>query len=423
MNRIHLRTRVFLLTALFGAMLLAATFLLTWRARQSHHAVQRLVTVEFAAARNLEEIGRQQGAFARQWRANAGDPAAIRHVAERYRSVTQLLSIEGLQSPDARPLQSNVRELQAHVGGLAPRWATLRAEERERGSREVDAYSRVISRLANDLLESRRANLDTLLPELERAANNTMWVALAVAWIIAVASFAVARITLARVVAPVENLVRAAERIASGSLDARAPIAGDHEIASLGETFNRMAAKLEQSQESLQALARTDELTGLPNFRAFHEAITGEIERATRYEHVFGLLVFDLDHFKKYNDRYGHLAGNEALQAVSRTIRMCLRAVDVPARYGGEEFAAIIPQTDPVALHAVAERIRASVEAMPPLGDRAPLTVSIGGALFPSDGATPAELFAAADSRLYEAKAAGRNAVMIGSVEVRFGSR
>ncbi|HEY5611813.1 MAG TPA: GGDEF domain-containing protein, partial [Thermoanaerobaculia bacterium] len=122
---------------------------------------------------------------------------------------------------------------------------------------------------------------------------------------------------------------------------------------------------------------------------------------------------FDLDHFKKYNDRHGHLAGNEALQMVSRTIRACLRAVDVPARYGGEEFAAIVPQTDPDALHAVAERIRASVETLPSLHDRSSLTVSIGGALFPGDGATPAELFAAADSRLYEAKAAGRNRVVI----------
>ena len=90
-------------------------------------------------------------------------------------------------------------------------------------------------------------------------------------------------------------------------------MAGDLEIAKLGTAFNRMA-------DELKARARTDDLTGLPNFRAFRERIDAEIERASRYPENFGILVLDLDRFKKYNDSFGHLAGNEALQRVARRL-------------------------------------------------------------------------------------------------------
>ena len=96
--------------------------------------------------------------------------------------------------------------------------------------------------------------------------------------------------------------------------------------------------------DKLHEHARTDELTELPNFRAFRERIDDEIERASRYPEHFGVLVLDLDHFKQYNDRFGHLSGNFALQRVAQVIRATVRAVDFPARYGGEEFAVIVPQ-------------------------------------------------------------------------------
>ncbi len=161
--------------------------------------------------------------------------------------------------------------------------------------------------------------------------------------------------------------------------------------------------------DKLRAHARTDDLTGLPNFRAFRERIDAEIERAVRYPEQFGVLVLDLDHFKLYNDRHGHLAGNEALQRVARALRIAVRTVDLPARYGGEEFAVVLPQIEAQALAIIAERVRASIESIPaPAGGEA-LTISIGGAIFPSDGKTVDELFHVADERLYEAKRAGRN--------------
>ena len=223
---------------------------------------------------------------------------------------------------------------------------------------------------------------------------------LAIAWILVILSFAAVQVTLRKVVRPLEELARAADRIAAGDLSANAPVAGDLEIAKLGTAFNRMA-------DELKARARTDDLTGLPNFRAFRERIDAEIERASRYPENFGILVLDLDRFKKYNDTHGHLAGNEALQRVARVIRDTVRSVDFPARYGGEEFAVIVPEVDAAALTAIAERVRANVESL------AILTISIGGAIFPADGATVALLFQTADERLYSAKNTGRNRVVV----------
>src|SRR5437016_2241888 len=228
---------------------------------------------------------------------------------------------------------------------------------------------------------------------------------LAVAWIIVMVSFAAVQVTLRKVVRPLEELSRAADRIAAGDLAARAPVAGDHEIASLGVALNRMA-------DELRAHARTDDLTALPNFRAFRERIDDEIARASRYNERFGILVLDLDRFKKYNDTYGHLAGNDALQRVAGVLRETVRSVDFPARYGGEEFAVIVPQIDAASLAAIAERIRAGVEALPAAPDGGPLTISIGAAIFPDDGREVDALFAAADERLYAAKRGGRNRVV-----------
>ena len=236
-------------------------------------------------------------------------------------------------------------------------------------------------------------------------ARDMMMSGLAIAWIVIICSFAAVQITLRRVVQPLEDLARAAGRIAGGDLNARAPVGGDFEIAKLGTAFNDMADKL-------RLHARTDELTDLPNFRAFRERIDAEIERAVRYPERFGVLVLDLDRFKQYNDKFGHLAGNEALQRVARALHIAVRTVDFPARYGGEEFAVILPQIEAAALATISERVRALVESLPAPANGSTLTISIGGALYPEDGATVDALFRVADERLYQAKRDGRNRVV-----------
>ena len=373
MRRTHLRTRVLLLTGAFALALFAIAFGLSWRAKQSQERWTRLVSIEMSAVATLEELIRAQNAF-----------HARQDSADRYRLVEQLLSNPSLNGIDARALRGRVKA-----------YRELRS----------DFTSRALVDEAQTIIAARKREIAQQLPQLERDTRSMMSSGLAVAWIVAVLGLAVVQNTLRKVVRPIEELSSAADRIAAGDITATAPVAGDREIATLGVAFNRMAGEL-------KARARTDDLTGLPNFRAFRERIDAELERAERYPESFGILVLDLDRFKKYNDTYGHLAGNDALQRVAQAIRETVRTVDFAARYGGEEFAVIVPLVDGVALANVAERIRAGVEAAAAPPDGAQVTVSIGAALYPTDARDREALFQAADARLYEAKKAGRNCVV-----------
>ncbi|MBV9494698.1 MAG: diguanylate cyclase [Acidobacteria bacterium] len=386
MQRPRLRTRVLLLTSAFAVVLFLVTFGLSWRAHQSQLRWSRLIGVETEAIASLEELIRAQNAYRARY---APSPDAV----DRYAIVTQLLQRDALQRIDLGQLRARVRAFRDVI------------EEQEPRVEDVNATSLAVVAEAQRIAWERKREIARTLPELERDTSDMMRSGLAVAWIIVLVSFAVVTTTLRKVVRPLEEASAAADRIAAGDVTARAPVAGDREIATLAVALNRMA-------DELKARARTDELTSLPNFRAFREQIDGAIERAGRYPENFGILVLDLDRFKKYNDTFGHHAGNDALQRVSRVIREAVRAVDFPARYGGEEFAVILPNVDPRALAAVAERIRSGVEAAPAPPDGAQVTVSIGGAIFPSDGADRETLFNAADERLYEAKKAGRNRVI-----------
>ena len=388
-RRARLRSRVLLLTAAFALALFTITFGLSWQAKLAQEKWTRIIGVETAAVARLEELIRAQNAF--RARHVAGD-------APRYRIVAQLLQDEALERIDTSMLRARVRAFQSIL------------DDPEARPEDVDTASLRVVEEARRAIDSRKSEIGRQLPALERDSREMMSSGLAVAWIVVLVSFAVVQVTLRKVVSPLEELASAAEKIASGDLTARAPIAGDYEIAKLGGAFNRMA-------DELKARARTDELTSLPNFRAFRERIDGEIDRAARYPERFGILVLDLDRFKSYNDTYGHHAGNAALQRVSRVIRETVRTVDFPARYGGEEFAVIVPQIDAAALLVIAERIRANIEAMPAPSDGAALTVSIGAAMYPLDGEAAEALFQAADARLYEAKEGGRNRVVAPAAE------
>ena len=371
-------------------MLFAITFGLSWRTKTAQERWSRLVGVETEAIATLEELIRAQNAF--HARIAAGRAA-------RYGMVEQLLRRESLTVVDTTLLRARIRAFRTIIDEPSPR------------PEDVDATSHAVVAEAQRIAAARKREIARQLPALEREANAMMSSGLAVAWILVLVSYAVVQTTRRKVVRPLEELYDAADRIAGGDLTARAPVAGDHEVARLGVALNHMA-------DELKARARTDELTALPNFRAFRERIDGEIERADRYPERFGILVLDLDRFKKYNDSFGHLAGNDALQRVARAVRESVRTVDFAARYGGEEFAVILPQTDVDGAVRIAERIRGAVEALPAPPDGAQVTVSIGAALYPDDGRTAEALFSVADERLYEAKGRGRNCVVAPSAPV-----
>jgi two-component system cell cycle response regulator len=167
--------------------------------------------------------------------------------------------------------------------------------------------------------------------------------------------------------------------------------------------------------EKLQKLAVTDGLTGLFNSRHFFTQLELEVDRSSRYKHPLALLLIDIDHFKDYNDTFGHLEGDKVLMCFSQILRSCLRANDTAFRYGGEEFTVILPETGAEEARTVAQRIRAAVEAevlAPPTGRIVSITISIGL----SEYCPPEKMTAfinRADAAMYLSKQNGRNRVSV----------
>ncbi len=171
-----------------------------------------------------------------------------------------------------------------------------------------------------------------------------------------------------------------------------------------------------RAERSLEELATTDALTGLKNRRKFDAVIDSEWRRAVRQGTPLALLLVDADHFKAFNDAFGHQPGDQALIAIAGCIESSVRrAGECAARYGGEEFAVLLPGLSAEEAFIVAETIRSSVEQLPP--DPIMLTVSIGVAsLMPTAAMNWTGLVEAADKALYAAKAAGRNRSIVASV-------
>lgn len=169
--------------------------------------------------------------------------------------------------------------------------------------------------------------------------------------------------------------------------------------------------------ELVSEQAVTDELTGLANNRAFRETLDKEAARAARFRHDLSLLILDIDDFKKVNDKYGHMQGDAVLRSIGSILDAESRAIDEPARYGGEEFVVALPETDPGGALEVAERIRGRIEQepVPRVEGRGKIkvTASLGVATMPAVGVEVADLFAAADAALYEAKRTGKNRVRV----------
>jgi diguanylate cyclase (GGDEF)-like protein/PAS domain S-box-containing protein len=197
-------------------------------------------------------------------------------------------------------------------------------------------------------------------------------------------------------------------------LAARLKIAGrmltiQDELLNRSLQVERMYAELRCHNERLTELATTDELTGVQNRRKFHEALEKHLGLAARQDLPLSVLLLDLDEFKPYNDRHGHLAGDDALRTVARILRANVRGHDVVARYGGEEFAVLLPATDACTSRILSERLRQAIEDHGwPLRR---VTASLGIATTSPGPAQPEALLGAADMALYHSKGKGRNCV------------
>jgi len=171
--------------------------------------------------------------------------------------------------------------------------------------------------------------------------------------------------------------------------------------------------RLEGLIAKLTDAARTDVLTGLLNRRGFQELFETELERARRSGRPLSLLVGDLDHFKLLNDRFGHSAGDRALEHLAEVLATMKRRIDTPARIGGEEFALIVPESSEHDAYMLAERLRISVREAFEAAEGPLVTISFGVASFPNHGATTEALLHSGDQALYAAKELGRDRTVI----------
>lgn len=182
--------------------------------------------------------------------------------------------------------------------------------------------------------------------------------------------------------------------------------------------IKQMHDEVHLAKQRLEKLAIRDELTGLYNYRYLQSRLSEEFKRAERYREPLSCAMIDIDHFKTFNDRFGHDVGDRVLSTVAERLREAVREVDVVARYGGEEFLLLLPSTHLSGALTVAERVWRGIGAAPfDTGDRrggAPLSVSIGVALYPSRGVMTRDgLLKAADRALYRAKDDGRDRICV----------
>jgi diguanylate cyclase (GGDEF)-like protein len=180
----------------------------------------------------------------------------------------------------------------------------------------------------------------------------------------------------------------------------------------------RAEAALREANAKLYRLATVDGLTDVPNRRFFDDGLYQAWRRGLRTGETLSLILCDIDHFKRYNDCYGHQKGDEVLQRVAKSIEAAARrTTDLVARYGGEEFVALLPDTDETGALTIARQIQQEVKALvipfPNSGVAETLTLSLGVAtMVPQPDSDPEALIAVADAALYAAKEAGRNRIM-----------
>jgi diguanylate cyclase (GGDEF)-like protein len=210
------------------------------------------------------------------------------------------------------------------------------------------------------------------------------------------------------------RVLAAVKQIGGGDLGTTVPVHGNDEFAALGREFNSLTGELAQRLDELieaKRQALIDELTGLFNHRRFQEVMATEAAAAERFGQPLGLLMLDIDDFKRINDTHGHQQGDLVLREVARVLREQSREIDEPARYGGEEMAVALPQTDLEGAYVIAERVREAVAALkiPRLDGAGKLRVTVSCGVASSIDAGKDALVADADAALYAAKHAGKN--------------
>ena len=211
------------------------------------------------------------------------------------------------------------------------------------------------------------------------------------------------------IVRPLNRLTQAAAAVAAGDLAVGLPVTTGGEVGFLTAVFNDMVVRLREGRQELERLSVTDGLTKLFNRRLLMQRLAEEIGRSRRHKRAFTVLMADVDNFKRYNDAFGHLAGDEVLVRVATILRGSTREIDCAARYGGEEFVVVLPETSVQGAVEACQRVRGRLAGELFEGDK--ITLSIGVAEFPTHGESAEALLGSADAAMYDAKREGRDRV------------
>lgn len=248
--------------------------------------------------------------------------------------------------------------------------------------------------------------------------SNILWRTLAINLAIVLIFSAIAYRIAVSITRPIDELSRGVRRIGDGEREVVIPgAASNDEIGVLTQAFNTMASQLDLNTKELERLSSVDELTQVYNYRYFREYLSQEVAKLDESGQSLALLLCDIDHFKQWNDNFGHAKGDEILARVASLLKTTCRTSDIVARYGGDEFAILAPNTSLEGALALAEKLRTAV-AEAGLGDDAggepnALTISTGVSAFSE---SRDHLFEEADRALYSAKSEGRDCVRAAGV-------
>jgi diguanylate cyclase (GGDEF)-like protein len=361
--------------------------------------------------------GRMVGALAARLNLGGAEDG-LRAFAPSSSGKAYLMTIEGALIAGSHSASSALmrsRLKQNALDQLKAREGTLVSYESVDGTDVVGSLKRV-SRVRWAILTEIPA--DTAYRQVLRFRNLTLFIVGGLVLAVSAIAYRLGMI----IVRPLERLTTGAAEVANGDLAVDLP-AAKGEVGDLTAVFNHMVERLRlgrqeldamnerlrNQNEELERISTVDALTGLHNRRFLTQRLSDELLRSYREKCSFTVLMADVDEFKKYNDAFGHPAGDEVLKKVANILLGSIRAVDCTARYGGEEFAVLLTDTVGDGALQVAERIRARVAAHAFPGRK--ITISIGMAEFPVHGHTAEAVISRADEALYAAKRAGRDRI------------
>jgi diguanylate cyclase (GGDEF)-like protein len=255
-----------------------------------------------------------------------------------------------------------------------------------------------------------KVNHDDVFASAVQSRNRNILIVCSFALLIGFAAYLFAK----QIITPLTTLTNGAKQVADGDLDVHLPIQQNDELGFATRIFNEMVAELRQNHAKLEQLATTDNLTKLANRKLIMDSLVKQFEYFQRYGKEFSIMMIDIDHFKKINDTYGHLAGDAVLLQISRIFVETLRNVDTAGRYGGEEFLIVLAETEGGQAQQTAERIRKAVLQHKFVFENRSMriSVSIGVTGIQPGDANEDTLINRADQAMYQAKKNGRNQVV-----------